>query len=691
MIIPVRWFAISLSFSSFYAWSAEEYVFGPTLDQKDQVADVLVSVATGHAQRVETAPAVISVITADQIKALGAHDLFDVLRTVPGFFLGENTIQVEPIISVRGFKSSYNQNVLVLLDGIPQSHYATGDRMAVLGKIPMDLIERIEIMRGPGSALYGADAYSAVIDIITRTKAPQKNQITLGSGSQRTQQARALGGGQWGGFDWVGAIDYQRTDGHRPLIAADTATLLDGLFQTNASLAPGHENTFLGLLGAQLNVTNEHHAFMLRTSLGRDIGMGVGLANALDPFGRVDLTTVEARYTWKTQGDDWKANVVFDQSVYESALKNAHYLPPGALGLSEGVMTESVTQQKTTRLQGTYHYTGVQSHHVTLGAGIESGKTHVPLEKRNFSLSGNQLIPWDSMQVINDPALLTFGARDFSHDLQFVYGQDEWRISPSWTLTAGLRYDHYSDYGHQFNPRLALVGELRTYLTTKLIYGRGFRGPSLVDTQAQQVPSLKGNRTLRPEIVNSLELAFDYRLRPDLLLRLNLFHQKTDDQIQIVTQADQTNFPQNTARQINRGGELEVKWDLTPQTQGSVGYSYQDSVDKTTDTDTGYHPHHLAYMRWQFRQKPWQWTLQARYVGSRDRRVEDAFRTKADTYTLMDAWVQHTLSPNLEVGLEIRNLLDTQANDAGPGTLENFPSDIPLSGRTYYFTITTHF
>ena len=140
----------------------------------------MVSVATGHAQRVETAPAVISVITADQIKALGAHDLFDVLRTVPGFFLGENTIQVEPIISVRGFKSSYNQNVLVLLDGIPQSHYATGDRMAVLGKIPMDLIERIEIMRGPGSALYGADAYSAVIDIITRTKAPQKNQITLG-------------------------------------------------------------------------------------------------------------------------------------------------------------------------------------------------------------------------------------------------------------------------------------------------------------------------------------------------------------------------------------------------------------------------------------------------------------------------------------------------------------------------------
>ena len=110
------------------------------------------SVASGYSQPIRTAPAVTTVITAQQIKDIGARDLYDVLRTVPGFFLGENTIQTEPIISVRGFKSAFNQTVLFLLDGIPQTNQVTGDRLGVLGDVPLDMIERVEIMRGPGSA-----------------------------------------------------------------------------------------------------------------------------------------------------------------------------------------------------------------------------------------------------------------------------------------------------------------------------------------------------------------------------------------------------------------------------------------------------------------------------------------------------------------------------------------------------------
>lgn len=670
------------------AW-AEDEVMGRT--SSALAADHLVSVSSGYSQSEQSAPAVTTIITAEQIKAIGAQDLYDILRTVPGFFFGQNTIQIEPIISVRGFKSSFNQNVLILLDGIPQTERVTGDRLAVLGKIPLDLIERIEIMRGPGSALYGADAYSAVIDIMTRKTAPDRSQVTVSAGSHQTRTARWLSGGQWGDFAVVGAVEYHETDGDHPFISADSQTTLDSLLHTHASLAPGHANTHLKLLGAQINLTSPNLEWMTRVSLGRDLGMGIGLANALDPFGEADLTTLEARGTWKTAGKNWQTKVVLDELFYRSAINNAHYFPAGAFGLfSKGVISSTDMLQNTTRLQGSWEYTGLAAHHLSVGVGLETGRTHQNSESRNYVLVSGWPVSLGSVQTLSDPHLWTFGAKDFFHDTQFVYLQDEWQFLQDWRLAAGVRYDHYSDYGDQLSPRLALVWDTTPYLTTKLIYGRGFRGPSLLDTHARQSIALSGNPNLKPETVNSLELAFDYRPYPALRTRLNLFHQKTNDQIQIFTATDGTSIPRNTGQQIGRGAELEAWWEINRQTQLYAAYSYQDSVDKTTDTDVGYHPHHLFYARLQHQRKPWLFSLQARYVGDRARRDGDT-RSEAETYFFVDGLAHYDITPDWEAEVTLRNLLNRRAADAGPGLMTAFPSDIPLSGRTFYFTLTRHF
>ena len=528
--------------------------------------------------------------------------------------------------------------------------------MAVLGKIPLDLIERLEIMRGPGSALYGADAYSAVIDIITRKIPPDRAHFTVSAGSHKTRNARWLGGDQWGNFAVVGAVEYHETDGYAPYISADAQTTLDALLHTHASLAPGHENTHLKFLGAQINATGKNTEWMARISLGRDLGMGVGLANALDPLGEANLTTFEARGTWKTQGEDWKAKGVVDTLFYRSTLENAHYFPAGALGrFSDGVISSNDILQNTTRLQGTWEYTGIAAHHISVGAGFEVGRTHQNSESRNYSIVGGWPISLGSVQTITDSSTWMFGAKDFSHDMQFAYLQDEWRFHKDWGLTGGVRYDHYADYGDQFSPRLALVWDTTPYLTMKLIFGRGFRGPSLVDTHARQTPALTANPALKPETVKSLEVVFDYRPHPALRTRINLFRQKTDDQIQIFTQTDLTSLPLNTAQQIGRGAELEAWWDLDRQTQLYAAYSYQDSVDKTTNTDVGYHPHHLFYARLQHQRKPWLFSLQARYIGDRARRDGDT-RSEADTYFFVDGLAHYDITPDWEAEVTLRNL-----------------------------------
>ena len=310
-----------------------------------------------------------------------------------------------------------------------------------------------------------------------------------------------------------------------------------------------------------------------------------------------------------------------------------------------------------------------------------------PLSAVSLSNFKSSRRPWTD--AYTDPALLAFGARDFSHDLQYLYIQDEWRFAADWTLTWGLRYDHYADYGDQLNPRAALVWEASPYLSAKLLYGQGFRGPSLVDTNARQSPGFVGTPGLKPERIDSLELALDYQARDDLLVRLNVFDQKTDDQIQIFTELTPAR-PLNTAQQRGRGVELEAWWDLSPHTQWYAAYSYQDSVDKTTDSDVGYHPHHLVHTYLQHRQKPWLFSLHARHVGPRDRRVGDA-RGEADTYTIIDGLIRYDVAPGVELGLDVRNVLDERAQDVGPGLSQAFPSDLPLPGRTYYFTLISRF
>lgn len=677
---------LGLSASSPTVSARDANPFESIVGYAEAVADH-VSIATGYSQSIQTAPAVTTVVTAQQIRDTGARDLIDVLKFVPGFFVGSHAHALEPVIAVRGFTSSFNQTVLVLLDGIPQTERVFGDRLALLGIVPLDIIDRVEIMRGPGSALYGADAYSAVVNVVTRRAPPDKTQVVVGAGSRQTRDARLLGGGRAGDFDVVGALEYRKTDGDETFIAADLQTNLDALFGTRASLAPGEANTHQSQFGAHLNVTGEDTALTLRAALGRDIGMNVGLAGALDPFGHIDTTTVEGSFEKTARGANWTAKASIDGAFLRYELNDVHYFPPGAFGFfPEGAIADTKFDESRARLQGRLEHTGLARHRLTVGAGAESGEVRLKSERRNFDVVGGAVVPTGPLQDTGDA--LGLGASSFSRELLFVYGQDEWDFHPDWTLTWGIRYDRYDDFGDIFSPRLALVWNASPYLTAKLLYGRGFRGPSLLDTEARHVPALAGNPDLKPEKLDSLELAFDYRPSERLTARLNVFYQRTEDQIRLQNDGGPTSRPENVGRQKGRGLELEAWWDIGRDTRIYGAYAYQDNTDETTGADAGYTPHHQVLARLQHRSRPWLFSVQARHVGHRDRIAEDT-RPTADTYTLVDALVRREIAPGLEAGLEVRNLFDADAEEAGFGTA--FPGDLPLPGRAFYFDLTARF
>ncbi|HEX2797987.1 MAG TPA: Plug domain-containing protein, partial [Immundisolibacter sp.] len=114
----------------------------------------MVSIATGTTQPLRESPAIASVVTAADIAAIGATELNEVLETIPGLHVGVSGVGYKPIFSIRGIHTQTNPQVLVLINGLPIKNVFDGSRGASWGRMPVTGIARIEVIRGPGSALY---------------------------------------------------------------------------------------------------------------------------------------------------------------------------------------------------------------------------------------------------------------------------------------------------------------------------------------------------------------------------------------------------------------------------------------------------------------------------------------------------------------------------------------------------------
>lgn len=241
-----------------------------------------VSIATGSKQTLRRAPAVATVITAEDIKAMGATDLDEALETVPGLHVSHSALSYTPLYVIRGIYSPNNPQTLMLQNGIPTTTMLTGSKGNAWGGLPLENVARIEIIRGPGSALYGADAYAGVINIITKTAADTPGtQFGARYGSFNTRDAWIQHGGQWGAVDVAANLRVGKTDGFKQTINADAQTRLDKLFGTRASLAPGSVNIGHDAIDGSLDLAYDKWRLRTGYKLRNNLQLGAGIASAL--------------------------------------------------------------------------------------------------------------------------------------------------------------------------------------------------------------------------------------------------------------------------------------------------------------------------------------------------------------------------------------------------------------------------
>ena len=263
----------------------EESLFHLTL--KELMNITVVSAASGFEQKISQAPSNVTVITHQEWQALGARNLSDVLATVAGFHVSETPFDSKfQRFHIRGLSGKYSERIKLLIDGEPFEYLQDGGLINGF-RLPLTSFERIEVIKGPGSAIYGADAFAGIINLVSFKHRQIPTLLGGRVGSFNSYDLYGRGDFDLGASHFQWAFDYSQSDGDDGrIITSDLQSIFDGVFGTSASHAPGtideHYQLFTLLAKWQWQKFNIDY-FTWRNF---DFGTGVGVAQALEPFGR---------------------------------------------------------------------------------------------------------------------------------------------------------------------------------------------------------------------------------------------------------------------------------------------------------------------------------------------------------------------------------------------------------------------
>lgn len=531
----------------------------PLPSLEDLLATEIRSVAK-YDQKVREAPASVTVVTAAEIERFGYRTLAEVLTQVRGFYLSDD--RNYEYLGVRGFgrPTDYNSRILLLLDGHQLNEGFYGS--APIGTdLPLDLgtLERIEIVRGPGSAVHGSGAMFAVVNLVTRSgAAADAVELEVEGGSfGRGLAAVRLGKELAGGLDLTLSGLWTQLDGEDlafreyadPPLADGRA---DGLDWTRAKSGLAVVE-FRGL---------RIEAFTSKRSKGIPTGafgidFGDRRAKTADQWSFLDLS----RSFRLTPSSRLRLRAYFDDYHYEGS-----YPYDGGLFLDEN-------QGERWGVESQWVWDASPANRVVAGVEYRDNTRASYFAADDFAVSFDRDIPF----------------REGS-----IYVEDAYQLTRDLALTVGVRHDDYSDAGGSTTPRLALVHHPTAASTLKGLYGEAFRRPNHYEIYYEQL-DVRANPDLEPEEIRTVELLWEQQWSPGLLTTASLYDYDMKNLITAVEDpADGSVQFQNVDRVDARGLELQVEARRADGRWASVSYVVQESEDRATGRRLSNSPRHLA-------------------------------------------------------------------------------------------------
>lgn len=646
---------------------------GRDLTQLDleQLMNLDVETASRFPQKRSEAPSAVTVISSSDIKAYGYRTLADILSSVRGLYVRSDTIYTYLGVSGFGRPGDYNSRVLLLIDGyrVNDSVYNT----APLGTdflLDVDLIDRVEFVPGPGSAVYGSNAFFGVINVITKT-------------------ARALGGAQAsvevGDFGThKGRLSYGRQfeNGSELLLSA---TGYESRGQDLQFAGPGNPGATQPTASG-INYDEYKSAFAKYSFDGLRLEAG---------FSTRKKGAAAASYAFGTDFVDPRAYTIDTQSFidvqYERSLARD-------LDLSARINYGSYPYD------GNFPYFGSSGQVIENKDGARAQWWGSELKLRARAFDAHQIVAGVDYRDEYRRDQFNYDQQPFvqyvdSHqraDRVGLYAQDEYTMWPGVILNAGLRHDIEPNSGGVTSPRLALIYAPDPSRSAKLLYGSSYRAPSAWEQFASQANVQEPNPTLKPERIRTTEIVLEQFVQNHLRLLVSAFQYRVTDLIdEVPDQSSGLLQYRNVGRVRSRGAQLEAEQVWSNGARLRASYSYQLAQDLNA-LDLGEEgiplnsPRHLGKLNFTspIGLDALRAGLEVQAMSRRETINDEVAGHTVVNLTLLDPSVTRSLAASFS----LYNLFDTKYSDPASAALSNAGLDsIPQPRRSFLLKLTYAF
>ena len=605
--------------------------------QEFALEDMVVTASRVPTQKVDT-PADISVITKEEIADQNYASASDALRAIPGVnVLGsgaKGSSMGQDKILLNG-----DERVLVLVDGRRMNLGSSGNSSADWLP-PVNAIERIEVLKGGGSALYGTDAVGGVINVIMKKGSDMGNHVTV-----------KAAGGSWNAEQYAISASGSNDSGLGLIVSATKERRGEYKFKNANGKSQMMKNSGYDDTGVIVKLDQK---------VGEDNRIGVNFehinAEGGSPFGYSKWGTTDShkrisnnvalRYDWNESSDE-KGYV----QVYKN-YQHAHFRSPS-------VSNQSNFTDSTVGFEAQQNFKFSETDAFT--AGLEYYKT-----------------------TVDNNALYT-GKRDINN--KAIFAENRWEFAPTWQLNTGLRYDHHSRYGSEVTPKVALNKKFDENSNVYLSWGRVFNAPTTDDLFWHQVDSSQwgtfytyGDPNLKPEKGYVWTFGGNTKLNEKTSLSANVFYSKITDAIDW----DYTSVPNytlavNVNKEKRRGLELSLNHDFDDNLSAYASYTYvQVKQDKgkgfTKDLTTKPNIYRAGL---KYKNADWLFTLNANAVtGQSEKNFVDS------SYFTLDLGAQYKINDNAKLFINGYNLTNARYAEFG-GLYKNGEAKYPMAGRSF--------
>ncbi len=642
----------------------------------NELLNIKVKVATGIEQEVREAPAIVSVVTANTIRQFGYTSVAQAINALPGIYCIEDGLSANcGVRGVNGGFRGYSKIFKVMINGQPISFRSDSNNYLGPELLPIKLVERIELVRGPASALYGANAFLGVVNIIAKKATDKTGHLNLTEGSDGQSFAVQLFSNNPNNSFTLGVSSAQldRSGRKVPDTVPQNSKFISGSESKHDTSQPF--NMFAQASWQVHRHYLESDVYFSRmdskaqfVDFGRfaesgELGTDVGFA--------LDTGFIRAQ-------DNWKVNDEFSTKL---SLAYAKGQPGETENLDLG-LTNTISKRdfgfEAINLVSESMWQVTQYHAVTAGV--------------DYSVDNEDL--FEGFDIDRQTGVATLkgvaqGHRDFINT--GVYLQYSGYPFNDFAVTLNARMDEHNIYGKDTNYRTGLVYSFNKDISTKLLFGTSYKAPAALQLYGQPLFSgeVAGNPDLEVETAVTTEAQLNYQIEANLFWSINIYQMKVEDKVELLlVRSNQT--PQNIDEQTTTGVESQVQWQ-NDKNQINANVSILESEIKNTiqdvTGDAALYPKNVANVFWRYKLNSttgigthWRY-VSNRLASNSNITLNGGKPYEVDAYQVFSVSINHDLKP-FQIDFKIENLLDEVYADPGFAGV-----DVPGQTRKVIFSL----